>query len=116
MPTDSENVCLWGKTGRERHTVKTALLTQLGHWAAASRVDCLPFLTRRTPQSARLRTSGRLSFRGTNETARVHDRVRRRYDSVAACGSRAAEVDAGDRLPWHRAQFARPGRVQPRSA
>jgi hypothetical protein len=56
------------------------------------------------------------AFRGTNETARVHDRVRRRYDSVAACRSRTAEVDAGDRLPWHRAQFARPGRVQPRSA
>jgi putative ABC transport system substrate-binding protein len=27
---------------------------------------------------------------------------------VAACGSRAAEVDAGDRLAWHRPQFAGP--------
>jgi hypothetical protein len=30
MPPDTENVCFWGKTGRDLPTVKTARLTQYG--------------------------------------------------------------------------------------
>src|SRR6476660_5758642 len=40
-------------------------------------------------------------LRGSNETARIHRWVRC-YDSVAACGTRAAKVDAGDRLSQRR--------------
>src|SRR6266446_9909418 len=54
MPTDSENVCLWGKTGRERHTVKTALLTHCGHWVTA----------REMARSILERHSGRLELPG----------------------------------------------------
>ena len=90
-------VALCPLLGAERKTYARIELfpgfDQLGHWAAASRVDCLPFLTRRTPQSARLRTSGRLSFRGTNETARVHGRVRRRCDSVGRSPLQAQQAE-----------------------
>src|SRR6266404_4162486 len=48
MPTDSENVCLWGKTGRERHTAELPRLYLNGRHRRGYRTDrdfmCYPLI------------------------------------------------------------------------
>src|SRR5580700_2447527 len=97
MATDTDNVCLLGKTGSDRRTVKSALMTHLRHWLCTAATVLLP-VSAPIKVLAWAYTMLPSELEGGHAAAGISGCYERRSCNVAARGARAAADVAGDRV------------------